>query len=161
MGDLGAPRLLDLFCGAGGAGAGYRWAGFDVTGLDIHPQPRYPFAFEQGDAIEALRGGIWRDFDAIHASPPCQHYSPLGALSPHKSYPDLIAITRTLLIETGLPFVIENVMSAPLDKARSVTLCGGMFGLRTYRHRRFEPAPGMTLTAPEHPKHLTVDEAVA
>lgn len=148
------PRLLDLFCGAGGAAMGYRMAGWEVAGLDIQHQPHYPFSFWQGDAIEALRGGIWREFDAIHASPPCQHYSPLGALSPHKSYPDLIAATRTLLVETGLPFVIENVMSAPLDKQRSIVLCGGMFGLRTYRHRRFEPSPGVTLKAPEHPKHV-------
>lgn len=130
---------------------GYHRAGFDVVGVDINPQPRYPFMFVQADALEFV-GRNARHFNAIHASPPCQAYTPLGALHPHKEYPDLVAATRVVLDATGLPYVIENVMSAPLDKARSITLCGGMFGLRTYRHRRFES--NVALTAPAHPPHV-------
>lgn len=145
------PRLLDLFCCAGGAGMGYHRAGFEVVGVDLSPQPRYPFEFHQSDALEYL-AEHGHEFDAIHASPPCQAYTPLGALHKHIEYPDLVAATRAALDELGKPYVIENVMAAPLDKAKSITLCGGMFGLRTYRHRRFEsPQP---LVAPEHPKHV-------
>jgi DNA (cytosine-5)-methyltransferase 1 len=148
------PRLLDLYCGAGGAGEGYRRAGFDVFGVDIAAQPNNPHAFHQGDALAELDGvkhGLG-DFDAIHASPPCQAYTPLGALHPDKVYPDLVAATRSMLDEIGLPYVIENVMSAPLIKERSIRLCGGMFGLRTYRHRRFES--NVALVQPHHPKHV-------
>lgn len=148
------PRLLDLCCCQGGAARGYAEAGFEVVGVDIDPQPRYPFEFIQADALDVLRDvDFLRTFHAIHASFPCQHYSPLGALSPHKTYPDLITPGRPLLMASGLPWVIENVMSAPLDKTRSIVLCGEMFGLRTIRHRRFEPSPGLTLTAPKHRKH--------
>ncbi|MBF6277050.1 class I SAM-dependent methyltransferase [Nocardia nova] len=146
------PRLLDLFCCAGGAGTGYARAGFEVTGIDISPQPNYPFEFHQADALEYL-AQHGNEFDAVHASPPCQAYTPLGALHRHKTYPDLVAATRAALDETGLPYVIENVMSAPLIKERSIRLCGEMFGLRTYRHRRFESR--LSLTAPAHPKHVT------
>lgn len=148
---MGKPRLLDLFCKAGGAGMGYHMAGFEVVGVDIEPQPRYPFAFIQADAM-SLDHRFLGFFDAIHASPPCQSYSPLGALSPHKIYPDLLAPTRAKLEDVGLPWVIENVMTAPLIKDRSIVLCGGMFGLRTYRHRRFESS--LSLVAPDHPKHV-------
>jgi DNA (cytosine-5)-methyltransferase 1 len=142
-------RLLDLYCCAGGCAMGYRLAGFDVVGVDIEPQPNYPFEFHQGDAIEfLLRHG--REFDAIHASPPCQHYSALKALSPEKEYPDLIGPTRDALRTVGRPYVIENVMSAPL--LGGIVLCGAMFGLRTYRHRRFETS--FASTAPKHPKHV-------
>lgn len=144
-------RILDLFCCAGGAAVGYNRAGFEVVGVDLVPQPRYPFAFIQTDAL-SLDMRFIKSFDAIHASPPCQHYSPLNALSPEKKYPDLVAPTRALLDESGLPWIIENVMSAPLDKTRSVTMCGGMFGLRTYRHRRFES--NVRLEAPHHPPHV-------
>lgn len=145
------PRLLDLFCCAGGAGTGYARAGFDVTGVDIYPQPNYPFAFVRADALHYL-AEHWAEYDAVHASPPCQSYTPLGALHPDKTYPDLVAATRGLLDLTGLPYVIENVMAAPLLKDRSIVLCGGMFGLRTYRHRRFEsPLP---LVPPPHPPHV-------
>jgi len=148
------PRLLDLFCGAGGAGMGYHRAGFEVVGVDINPQPRYPFEFHQGDAIHYLLQH-WREFDAVHASPPCQAYSPLNALPSTKNadeHPDLLGPTRAALDLTRLPYVIENVMAAPLIKERSIVLCGGMFGLRTYRHRRFESP--LLLMAPEHPKHV-------
>lgn len=147
---MSAPILLDLFCGAGGAAKGYHDAGFEVIGIDVHPQPRYPYTFLQED-VRTLPNFYLASFDAIHASPPCQAYSPLNALSPDKEYPDLIAFTRDLLDGSGVPYVIENVMSAPLIKERSIVLCGGMFGLRTYRHRRFESR--FALTAPPHPKH--------
>lgn len=150
---MSKPRLLDLFSCAGGAGAGYARAGFEVVGVDIDPQPRYPFEHHVADALHFL-AEHWKEFDAVHASPPCQSYTPLRALHPDKEYPDLVAATRSVLDLTGLPYVIENVMSAPLVKERSVVLCGGMFGLRTYRHRRFEYGGGFVATAPEHPKHV-------
>ncbi|MEV0343178.1 DNA methylase [Nocardia sp. NPDC050713] len=144
------PRLLDLYCCAGGAAMGYHRAGFEVVGVDIAPQPRYPFTFHQGDAIEFLTAH-GHEFDMVHASPPCQRYSPLAALYPDREYPDLVAATRTALIAVGTPFVIENVMPAPMDLVRSITLCGSMFGLRTYRHRRFES--NVALRPPAHPTH--------
>ncbi|MGW4365439.1 DNA methylase [Nocardia takedensis] len=142
---------MDLYSCAGGASAGYHRAGFEVTGVDIAAQPRYPFEFHRGDALEFVREH-GHEFDVIAASPPCQAYTPLGALHPHKSYPDLVAATRAVLDALGRPYVIENVMSAPLDRTRSITLCGGMFGLRTYRHRRFESS--VPLVAPDHPRHV-------
>lgn len=153
----GRPRLLDLFCCAGGAGAGYRAAGFEVVGVDIEPQPNYPLAFWHADAMEVLdwmavcaeHPGGWMSFDAIHASPPCQAYSPLNAYN-HHEYPDLIEPVRGLLERTGLPYVIENVPQAPLRDP--VTLCGSMFGLRVYRHRAFEAS--FPLAAPAHPGHV-------
>ena len=89
--------VLDLFCGAGGAAMGYHRAGLEVVGVDINPQPRYPFRFIQQDVMlfdESERCGFLQSFDAIDASPPCQRYSPLAALSPNKDYPDLIAASR-------------------------------------------------------------------
>lgn len=148
----GRPKLLDLFCKAGGASMGYHQAGFDVVGVDLRPQPNYPFTFMQADVRELPRFYL-AAFDFIHASPPCQAYSPLGALSPDKEYPDLVAFTRSLLTASGVPYVIENVMTAPLIKKRSIVLCGEMFGLRTYRHRRFELSHPW-VTAPPHPKHV-------
>jgi DNA (cytosine-5)-methyltransferase 1 len=128
------PRLLDLFCGAGGAAVGYHRAGFDVVGVDIEPQPHYPFEFWQMDALEFCEDtGEW-DFDAIHASPPCQRWS-TATPSPH-IHPDLIAPIRELLVATGLPYVIENVPGSPLRK--DLVLCGSMFGLKVRRHRIFE-----------------------
>ncbi len=147
MGDR--PRLLDLFCGAGGAAMGYHRAGFDVVGVDIVPQKRYPFPFILADALDYLPEH-GREFDVVHASPPCQAYSTLRALHPHKDYPDLLAVTRDALAVNGRPWVIENVVQAPLRSP--VVLCGAMFGLRVYRHRGFESS--VLLTAPEHPKHL-------
>ena len=146
------PRLLDLFCCAGGAGMGYRLAGFDVWGVDINPQPRYPFAFLQSDAL-TLDERFLSKFDVIHASPPCQSYLS-GTIKSTKGHRDLIDATRSMLERSGKPWIIENVMPAPLVKERSVVLCGGMFGLRTYRHRRFES--NMPLVAPEHPKHVAL-----
>jgi DNA (cytosine-5)-methyltransferase 1 len=147
------PRLLDLFCGAGGAAMGYHRAGFEVVGVDIKPQPRYPFEFVQADAINGLGAMVegwrlaaseWRleDFDAIHASPPCQRWSTATKRNGTQGeHPDLIAQTRELLKETGLPYVIENVVGAPLD--HPMMLCGSKFnlsadGYRLKRHRLFE-----------------------
>jgi DNA (cytosine-5)-methyltransferase 1 len=130
------PRLLDLFCGAGGAAVGYHRAGFDVVGVDIKPQPRYPFDFFQDDALHALKtnmGGI--RFDAIHASPPCQRYI-RGGLQDAERHPDLLGPTRDLLEATGLPWVIENVPGAPMRV--DAQLCGSGFGLPIRRHRWFE-----------------------
>jgi DNA (cytosine-5)-methyltransferase 1 len=123
-------RLLDLFCGAGGAAVGYHRAGFDVVGVDINPQPHYPFEFHQADAMTFPLDG----FDAIHASPPCQAYS--TATPDRSAHPDLYEATRARLQATRLPWVIENVMGAPYRSG--VVLCGSMFGLRVRRHRCFE-----------------------
>jgi DNA (cytosine-5)-methyltransferase 1 len=156
------PLLLDLFCGAGGAAMGYHRAGFDVIGVDIKPQPHYPFRFIRDDALEFLRVEVRNRAlaDAIHASPPCQSYSAMSACRPGLSdeYPDLVAPTRELLTQTGLPWVMENVAGSGLitqpsfDGLYGLTLCGHMFGLKLYRHRLFESnAP---LVEPPHPRHL-------
>lgn len=142
------PKLLDLFCGAGGAAQGYAWAGFGhIVGIDIAPQPRYSLmnikdafvVFYQEDAIEFLRKEIsnpwFKQFDAIHASPPCQRYSNAQRIRDNE-HPDLIPPLRELLKATGLPYVIENVVGAPL--VDPITLCGESFGLGVYRHRLFE-----------------------
>lgn len=144
-------RLLDLYCGAGGAAAGYSRAGFEVVGVDLAPQPRYPYTFIQADALEVLRlvvvtGG----FDAIHASPPCQAYSSIAkqrrAMAPGRyAHPDLVADTRQLLQQTGAPYVIENVIGAPL--ADAIMLCGSSFGLDVRRHRLFELGGGVSCMA--------------
>lgn len=128
---------------------GYHRAGFDVVGVDIEPQPRYPFTFIRADALVFLRDERWAEFDAIHASPPCQAYSDLQKQN-KREYPDLIAQTRELLQATGMPYVIENVEGAPL--VDPITLCGTMFPeLRVYRHRNFES--NIPLSTPEHPVH--------
>lgn len=133
------PKLLDLFCGAGGCSVGYHRAGFDVVGVDIRPMPRYPFEFHQADALTYPLDG----FDVIHASPPCQKFSRASNIHNKqpwkKKHPDLIETTRQRLIETGKPYVIENVEGSPLKNY--VMLCGSMFGLRVYRHRLFECNP--------------------
>lgn len=139
------PRLLDLFCGAGGAAMGYHRAGFDVVGVDNRPQPHYPFEFVQADALIQLEwlilnGGL--DFDALHASPPCQRYSTATKRNgTQDEHPDLIAPIRELLKAAGLPYVIENVEGAPLIEPWLV--CGTERGLRAdgyrlRRHRLFE-----------------------
>lgn len=147
---MSKPRLLDLFCCAGGAATGYSRAGFDVVGVDISPQPRYPFEFIQGDAL-AYAEKHGHEFDAIHASPPCQRYSTMSNCRPGLAdeYPDFIKPMRDLLNSTDLPWVIENVPGSPL--INPVELCGRMFGLELYRHRLFES--NVDLRAPEHPKH--------
>lgn len=145
---MSRPKLLDLFCCQGGAGMGYANAGFEVVGVDINPQPRYPFRFIQADAVEwCLENSGY--FDAIHASPPCQAHT-LAQRIQKNEHPDLIGPTRTAIEAAYKPYVIENVPGAPL--LSPIELCGAMFGLRTYRHRLFES--DVPLTAPVHPKHL-------
>lgn len=130
------PRLLDLFCGAGGCSRGYQLAGFHVTGIDINPQPRYcGDEFIQMDALAIDVDWVRNNFDAVHASPPCQAYCALKHLT-RKEYPDLVDRTRKLLIEIGMPYVIENVPGAPL--INPVLRCGSAYGLRVKRHRLFE-----------------------
>lgn len=153
------PRLLDLFCGAGGAAMGYHRAGFEVVGVDIEPQPNYPFEFHQGDALKVLENLIDNraiafakdnfqhlyvldEIEAIHASPPCQAYSCLRIMRNAGQHPRLIEPLREHLQTTGKPYVIENVPGAPL--LDPITLCGSSFGLQTSkghqlrRHRKFE-----------------------
>jgi DNA (cytosine-5)-methyltransferase 1 len=139
-------RLLDLFCGAGGAAAGYAKVGFEVVGVDINRQPNYPFEFHQADAMTYSLDG----FDAVHASPPCQGYSWGTRKGREDKWPLLIGDVRDRLTETGLPWVIENVTSAHGDMRDPVLLCGQMFGLGVVRHRLFEMSdpPAMTLGHP-------------
>ncbi len=128
-------RLLDLYCAQGGAGAGYRMAGFEVEGVDIVEQPRNPGKVHVADAIAfVLEHG--QSYDAIHASPPCQRYVTGGLVKDRDARPDLVGPTRDALIRVGKPWVIENVPGAPLRK--DVLLCGSMFGLPIRRHRIFE-----------------------
>jgi len=156
------PRLLDLFCGAGGASVGYHRAGFDVVGVDIRFQREYPFEVYQADALTFPLDG----FDAIHASPPCQAHSSLRSIEATRSrlfpiHPDLIAPTRARLATVGVPTVIENVPGAPIRA--DICLCGSMFGLgavcrdgeyrQLRRHRIFEAAgwvPGLALRCSHH-----------
>jgi DNA (cytosine-5)-methyltransferase 1 len=128
-------RLLDLFSGAGGCGMGYHQAGFEVIGVDVRPQPNYPFEFHQADALDYPLDG----FDAYHASPPCQAYSTVSGRAKkgqRAEYPDLVDPIRQRLAATGRPYVIENVVGAPLRAP--VRLCGSSFGLDVRRHRLFE-----------------------
>lgn len=146
---MSRPLLLDLFCGAGGAAMGYYRAGFDVVGVDIKKQPRYPFEFVQGDALRPPVD-LGR-FDAIHASPPCQRYSVANNIHGETSHPDYVPATRALLQVTGKPWIIENVPRAPLFQP--VTLCGLAFNLGVKRHRLFESSVLLlgTICPPGHP----------
>lgn len=151
------PRLLDLFCGGGGASMGYYRAGFEIVGVDIAPQPNYPFDFIQADALDylAVLGG-YDDaptlYHAIHASPPCQRWTiAQNARQRADQHPDLIAPLRPLLESTGLPYVIENVPGAPLRS--DLVLCGTSFGLEAggfevRRHRIFESNVELGLSYP-------------
>jgi len=160
---MSRPRLLDLFSGAGGAAMGYHRAGFDVVGVDLNPQPRYPFTFHQADALTVLDHLIdcsesceafpfLRGFDAVHASPPCQRFSDLAPRNGNAAdWPDLIDAIRDRI--DRLPYVIENVEGAPLRAP--VVLCGASFpGLRVIRHRLFES--NVHLFAPPHRPHPLV-----
>lgn len=128
-------RLLDLYCGAGGAAVGYRRAGFLITGVDLAAQPRYPYQFIRGDALTVLSEIRSGAYHAIHASPPCKVHTSLKAFS-GAQHVDLIGATRDLLISSGLPWIMENVPGAPL--VDPVVLCGSSFGLGVRRHRLFE-----------------------
>jgi DNA (cytosine-5)-methyltransferase 1 len=168
------PRLLDLFCGAGGAAVGYHRAGFTVIGIDNRPQPHYPFSFYQGDATDGDFIASIGPFDAIHASPPCQAFS-IATQRTRSNHDDLLTPTRAMLERTGLPWVIENVPGAPMRA--DLKLCGCMFGLpRLVRERWFEaswrpfqmrppchhPAPPITITVKGQPNRTgTALEAIA
>ena len=134
------PAILDLFCGAGGVSCGYTQAGFRCVGVDINPQKNYPYEFHQADALEYLREH-GHEFDAIHASPPCQAFSALRTMPNAKKHISLVEPVRELLIKSGKQYVIENVPGAPL--INPVMLCGTMFNLgcadgELRRHRLFE-----------------------
>jgi len=137
-------RLLDLFCGAGGSATGYHRAGFEVVGVDITPQLHFPFEFHQADALTYNLAG----FDVIHASPPCQLYSACRRMHNCKgrTYTDLIAATRSLLLKSGAIYVIENVKGSPLINPNKLT--GTMFGLKMHRERWFES--NVFFFTPEH-----------
>lgn len=141
-------RILDLFCGVGGAAVGYHRAGFEVVGVDNRKMKRYPFKFHQADAIEYLLTYAHL-FDAIHASPPCQGYTRLN-YEAKADHPRLIPEVRAALAQTNLPTIIENVPGAPLRS--DLVLCGEMFGLDVQRHRWFE-VEGFACPQPEHIKH--------
>lgn len=146
--EIARPVLWGL---TGGAAMGYSRAGFHVTGVDILHQPRYVGdAFVQGDALKYV-AAYGHEFDVIHASPPCQGYSRMRHLPwlKHKMYPLMIDAVRSACRGLGVPFVIENVENAPLDP--SIVLCGQMFDLPLYRHRRFELSHWMLM--PPHPAH--------
>ncbi len=151
-------RILDAFCCAGGAAKGYHDAGFEVVGVDIAPQPNYPYEFHQGDAIEFIRDH-GHEFDAVHSSPPCQDACALTAGNRRRAgwtdtHTDLIPPTRKVLADvrarTGIPTVMENVQGSKLR--RDLTLCGLSFDLRVFRHRYFE-IDGLTVDQPRHPSH--------
>jgi DNA (cytosine-5)-methyltransferase 1 len=137
-------KLLDLYCGAGGASLGLSRAGFDVTGVDITPQPNYPFPFILANALDCNLNG----YDAYWASPPCQAYTTRGKAWGY-DYPKLIEPTRERLRSSGKPYIIENVIGAPL--INWVMLCGTMFNLGVFRHRYFES--NVLLLVPPHAKH--------
>ena len=145
-------KLLDLFCGAGGCAMGYHRSGFsEIVGVDIKPQPHYPFHFIRDDALEFLAATAHK-FDAIHASPPCQCYSSTRHLpNVRTTHQDLLAPTREALTATGKPWVIENVPGAPIDRSSAICLCGLMFGLKVFRHRWFESS--IMLMGQRHPRH--------
>lgn len=147
-------KILDLFCGAGGASVGYNLAGFEVVGVDIEPQPDYPYQFHRGDAISVLQNLTWSNVagwvDAIHASPPCQASSALTkGTNKGREYEQLIPSVRAELDRIGLPYVIENVQGS--DLRRDLTLCGEMFGLDVIRHRYFECS--FQVVQPAHRPH--------
>ncbi len=155
---MARPKLLDLCCKAGGAATGFHRAGFDIIGVDIEPQPNYPFEFYQADAMRVLErlpfrspSPIFHDVVAVHISPPCQRFSDLAKRNGNaEDWPDLVTPARDLLDRAGLPYIIENVEGAPLIDP--VMLCGSMFPeLRVYRHRLFES--NIPLVVPPHPRH--------
>jgi DNA (cytosine-5)-methyltransferase 1 len=146
---MSRPLALDLFCCAGGASMGLHRAGFDVVGVDIRPQPRYPFEFHQADALTFPLDG----FDFIWASPPCQAHTAMKTMHNAKDHEDLIPPTRARLVASGIPWAMENVMGAPL--VNPIMLCGTMFGLgvgdaELRRHRLFETSDPILLVPQCH-----------
>ena len=149
---MNRPRLLDLFCCAGGASMGYHRAGFDVVGVDLVASKRYPFEFHQGDALEFVKEH-GHEFDAIAASPPCKVHTDLKAFS-GEQHVDLIPDTRAALIASGKPYVIENVEGAPL--LDPVMLCGSSFDLGVERHRGFESNVPLYGPACDHERQAAI-----
>lgn len=145
-------KILDLFCCEGGAAMGYFQAGFEVVGVDNKHQKRYPFTFICDDAIDYLIANAHR-FDAIHASPPCQHYSSAVPKEHQATHPDLIRQVRFFCKKTKKPYIIENVNGAKKFLQDPVLLCGTMFDLPIYRHRYFELSWSQNLQTPPHGKH--------
>lgn len=154
-------KLLDLYCGAGGASRGYGDAGFEIIGVDIVKQKNYQYEFIRNNVLD-LEISFLRQFDVIHASPPCQSYSD----SKHNLawyFPDLIERTREMLIESGRLYIIENIPEAPLIKEKCILLCGTMFEeLRVIRHRLFESNSPLVqpphINKKEHPLVYTHDK---
>lgn len=150
------PRLLDLFCGAGGAAMGYHRAGFDVIGIDLHPRRCYPFECHQDDALEFLMASEWPvTFDVIHASPPCKTHSSINTLPRPQMRlfdpnPDLLTPTLELLRQRPTPWIVENVPAAKPMPASSVTVCGSAFGLKVRRHRLFASSVPLVGTECDH-----------
>jgi DNA (cytosine-5)-methyltransferase 1 len=146
-------KLLDLFCGAGGASMGYDRAGFEVTGIDLKHGKRYPYTYIKGNVMDFIHDvDFLRSFDVIHASPPCQTFSATKHLRNAQGRStdklDLVEPVRSALIAAGVPYVIENVIGAPL--VNPVTLCGSAFGLKVRRHRLFESSEPLTGTTCSH-----------
>lgn len=134
-------KLLDLYCGVGGASAGYAAAGFEVHGVDLKHGKRYPYTYLRADVLDILQDDNFiQQFDVIHASPPCQTHSITqhlrNAQGKTTSKVDLIPQTRAALIASGKPYIIENVPGSPL--INPVQLCGSSFNLKVRRHRLFE-----------------------
>jgi DNA (cytosine-5)-methyltransferase 1 len=146
-------KVLDLFCGAGGASMGYHRAGFEVTGVDIKHGKRYPFKYLRLNVME-LQPSDLAEYDLIHASPPCQTHSITRNLriaqGKQTDKLDLIEPTRALLQASGKPYVIENVPGAPLFKP--ILLCGSAFDLKVRRHRLFESNLELKGTVCDHKK---------
>jgi DNA (cytosine-5)-methyltransferase 1 len=159
---LTRPRLLDLFCCAGGAARGYQLAGFHVTGVDVNDQPRYAGNnFIRSGVGAFLNAGGWRGFDAIHASPPCQGYTIMANRPAVKRLPKLIGPVRKRLEAIGLPWIIENVMGARPDMRGAVMLCGASFGLGAAgldlpRHRLFESSIALLVPPCQHRRGKTL-----
>ena len=152
-------KVLDLFCGAGGAAQGYVEAGFDVLGIDIEMQPNYPYDFMAADVFLALEYLDLEQFDLVHASPPCQGYSvhvtaedSKWSKNRGKNEPRLIGPIRELI--KSRPYVIENVLGAEDDMQDPIMLCGSMFDLKMPRHRLFET--NFPVQQPHHPNCLSL-----
>lgn len=142
-------KLLDLFCGAGGAAMGYHLAGFNkIIGVDNRPQKNYPFSFIQDDVFCFIKKTDLRQFDLIHASPPCQAFSSITPKKHRKKHPNYIPIIRNILKSSGVPYVIENVTGARKQLKNPIKLCGSMFGLKIFRHRYFEIWPEIFILLP-------------
>ena len=149
-------RVADFGCGAGISSDGYAGAGFEVTGFDNDPKVAdyYPYKFELADMRDIPAAFLRKNFDLVHLGAPCQRWSRMLACRPglNLEYPDLITPVRPVLIESELPFVIENVEGAPLINA--TWLCGTMFGKELYRHRGFEAGNGLEIPPLYHPEHV-------